>query len=104
EKKGELSSDGLDRSILWKKAREDKNGNIPHDATKERVEKIDKLTEQVNEGSLVTSGSNDILTLVLGTAEQSGNVRGMGKMDISIISTLGRLLFTTCGNMFAYLT
>ncbi|KAI3902157.1 hypothetical protein MKW92_008566 [Papaver armeniacum] len=42
KKKGELSSDGLDRSILWKK---------------------DKLTEQVNEGSLVTSGSNDILTL-----------------------------------------
>ncbi|KAI3858371.1 hypothetical protein MKW92_013053 [Papaver armeniacum] len=79
KKKGELSSDGLDRSILWKKAREDKNGNIPHDATKERVEKIDKLTEQVNEGSLVTSGSNDILTLALGTAEQSGNVRGMGK-------------------------
>ncbi|KAI3930893.1 hypothetical protein MKW92_036152 [Papaver armeniacum] len=38
--KGELSSDGLDRSILWKKAREDKNGNIPHEATKERVEKI----------------------------------------------------------------
>ncbi|KAI3881709.1 hypothetical protein MKW92_031977 [Papaver armeniacum] len=79
KKKGELSSDGLDRSILWKKAREDKNGNIPHDATKEKVEKIDKLTEQVNEGSLVTSGSNDILTLALGTAEQSGNVRGMGK-------------------------
>ncbi|KAI3963156.1 hypothetical protein MKW92_003881 [Papaver armeniacum] len=79
KKKGELSSDGLDRSILWKKAREDKNGNIPHEATKERVEKIDKLTEQVNEGSLVTSGSNDILTLALGTAEQSGNVRGMGK-------------------------
>ncbi|KAI3881718.1 hypothetical protein MKW92_031986 [Papaver armeniacum] len=79
KKKGELSSNGLDRSILWKKAWEDKNGNIPHDATKERVEKIDKLTEQVNEGSLVTSGSNDILTLALGTAEQSGNVRGMGK-------------------------
>ncbi|KAI3881716.1 hypothetical protein MKW92_031984 [Papaver armeniacum] len=49
KKKRELSSDGLDRSILWKKAREDKNGNIPHDATKERAEKI------------------------------SGNVRGMGK-------------------------
>ncbi|KAI3894350.1 hypothetical protein MKW92_026967 [Papaver armeniacum] len=54
KKKGELSSDGLDRSILWKKATEDKNGNIPHDATKERVEKI-------------------------GFLKQSGNVRGMGK-------------------------
>ncbi|KAI3860448.1 hypothetical protein MKX03_010886 [Papaver bracteatum] len=79
KKRVELSSDGLDRSILWKKAREDKNGNIPHDATKDRVEIIDKLTKQVKEGSLVTSGSSDILTLALGTAEQSGNVRGMGK-------------------------
>ncbi|KAI3894954.1 hypothetical protein MKX03_016369 [Papaver bracteatum] len=40
KKKGEISSDGLDRSILWKKAREDKNGIITHDATKERAEKI----------------------------------------------------------------
>ncbi|KAI3909073.1 hypothetical protein MKW98_011434 [Papaver atlanticum] len=79
KKRGDLSSDGLDRSILWKKAREDKNEIIPHDATKERAEAIDKLTEQVKEGSLVTSGSNDILTLALGTAEHSGNVRGMGK-------------------------
>ncbi|KAI3895485.1 hypothetical protein MKX03_035452, partial [Papaver bracteatum] len=45
KKEGELSSDGLDRSILWKKAREDKNRIIPHDATKERAETIEKLTE-----------------------------------------------------------
>lgn len=33
----------------------------------------------MKEGSLVTSGSDDILTLALGTAEPSGNVRAMGK-------------------------
>ncbi|RZC87979.1 hypothetical protein C5167_004157 [Papaver somniferum] len=74
-----FSFDELDRSILWKKAREDKSGVIPHDATRERVKTIDKLAKQVKEGSLVTSGSNDILTLALGTAEPSGNVRAMGK-------------------------
>ncbi|RZC76149.1 hypothetical protein C5167_002042 [Papaver somniferum] len=78
-KKRELSSDAMDRSILQKKDREDKNEIIPHDATKERAETIDKLTEKVKEGSLVTSGSNDILTLALGTAEHSGNVGGMLK-------------------------
>ncbi|MCL7044677.1 hypothetical protein MKW94_021962 [Papaver nudicaule] len=77
--KGEFSFNKLERSFLWKKARENKKGVITHDATKERAKAIDELTEQVNEGSLVTSGSGDILTLALGIAEHSGNVRGMGK-------------------------
>ncbi|KAI3994717.1 hypothetical protein MKX01_002333 [Papaver californicum] len=70
-----LSFDELDRSMLWKKAREDKSGVIPHDATRER----EKLTEQLKEGSLVTSRSDDILTLALGTSEHSGNVKRPGQ-------------------------
>lgn len=38
----------------------------------------DDLKKQVLEGSLTVSGSNDILTMALGTAEHSGRVRGVG--------------------------
>ncbi|CAL2255926.1 unnamed protein product [Prunus armeniaca] len=60
----------IDRSLLWKKAREDKQGNI-HDPK-------DDLKKQVPEGTLTASGSNDVLTLALGTPEHAGRVRGVG--------------------------
>ncbi|CAL2271111.1 unnamed protein product [Prunus armeniaca] len=59
----------IDRSTLWKKARQDKHGNIP--------DPKDELQKQVAEGSLSITGSNDVLTLALGP-EHPGRVRGVG--------------------------
>ncbi|CAL2228482.1 unnamed protein product [Prunus armeniaca] len=59
----------IDRSTLWKKARQDKHGNIP--------DPKDELQKQVAEGSLSVSVSNDVLTLALGP-EHPGRVRGVG--------------------------
>lgn len=36
----------------------------------------DELKKKKEEGTLITEGSNDILTMALGTPEQSGRVRG----------------------------
>ncbi|CAL8169003.1 unnamed protein product [Prunus armeniaca] len=59
----------IDRSTLWKKAREDKHGNIP--------DPKDELQKQVNEGTRTVSGSNDVLTTALGP-ENPRRVRGVG--------------------------
>ncbi|KAL6286131.1 hypothetical protein ACE6H2_010521 [Prunus campanulata] len=68
----------IDRAVLWKKAREDKSGNIPDPKAAEKAKLIDDLQKQVSEGTLTVSGSNDILTLALGTPEHGGRVRGAG--------------------------
>ncbi|KAL6269849.1 hypothetical protein ACE6H2_026760 [Prunus campanulata] len=68
----------IDRAVLWKKAREDKTGNIPDPKAAEKAKLIDDLQKQVSEGTLTVSGSNDILTLALGTPEHGGRVRGAG--------------------------
>ncbi|CAL8137573.1 unnamed protein product [Prunus armeniaca] len=67
----------IDRSTLWKKARQDKHGNIPDPKVAEKAKLIDELQKQVAEGSLSLSGSNDVLTLALGP-EHPGRVRGVG--------------------------
>ncbi|CAL2240023.1 unnamed protein product [Prunus armeniaca] len=67
----------IDRSALWKKARQDKYGNIPDPNMAEKAKLIDELQKQVSEGSLSVSGSNDVLTLALGP-EHPGRVRGVG--------------------------
>ncbi|CAL2248333.1 unnamed protein product [Prunus armeniaca] len=67
----------IDRSTLWKKARQDKHGNIPYPKVAEKAKLIDELQKQVAEGSLSLSGSNDVLTLALGP-EHPGRVRGVG--------------------------
>ncbi|XP_021831144.1 uncharacterized protein LOC110771198 [Prunus avium] len=59
----------IDRSTLWKKAREDKHSNIP--------DPKDELQKQVSESTLTVSGSNDVLTMTLGP-EHPGRVRGVG--------------------------
>ncbi|KAL6279661.1 hypothetical protein ACE6H2_016542 [Prunus campanulata] len=68
----------IDRAVLWKKAREDKTGNIPDLKAAEKAKLIDDLQKQVSEGTLTVSGSNDILTLALETPEHGGRVRGAG--------------------------
>ncbi|CAL8167785.1 unnamed protein product [Prunus armeniaca] len=67
----------IDRSTLWKKARQDKHGNIPDPKVAEKAKLIDELQKQVAEGSLSVSGSNDVLTLAL-ALEHPGRVRGVG--------------------------
>ncbi|KAB2614989.1 ubiquitin-like-specific protease ESD4 [Pyrus ussuriensis x Pyrus communis] len=62
----------IDRSVLWKLGRVDKKGNYTNEMVK------DEVTKAVEDGTLPTSGSNDILTIALETPEYSGRVRGVG--------------------------
>ncbi|CAL8137331.1 unnamed protein product [Prunus armeniaca] len=73
-----MPGEEIDRSMLWKKAREDKQGNIPDPKVVEKAKLIDDLKKQVFEGTLTVSGSNDVLTLALGTPEHGGRVRRVG--------------------------
>ncbi|KAI5312763.1 hypothetical protein L3X38_041937 [Prunus dulcis] len=73
-----MPAEEIDRSLLWKKAREDKQGNIPDPKVAEKEKLIDDLKKQVSEGTLIVSGSNDVLTLALGNPEHGGRVRGVG--------------------------
>ncbi|BBN67910.1 hypothetical protein Prudu_224S000100 [Prunus dulcis] len=59
----------IDRSTLWKRARQDKHGNIP--------DPKDELQKQVSEGKVSVYGSNDVLTMALGP-EHPGRVRAVG--------------------------
>ncbi|CAH1450249.1 unnamed protein product [Lactuca virosa] len=67
----------IDRTLLWKKARELKTGGYESDV-KMIVDKIDELHKSRSFGE-VTCGTHDVLTEALGTQEQRGRVRGMGK-------------------------
>ncbi|CAL2228509.1 unnamed protein product [Prunus armeniaca] len=73
-----MPGEEIDRSLLWKKAREDKQGNIHDPKVAEKAKLIDDLKKQVSEGTLTVSGSNDVLTMALGTPEHGGRVRGVG--------------------------
>ncbi|XP_073153042.1 uncharacterized protein [Henckelia pumila] len=68
----------VDRSILWRKAREDKSGIITSPDTSEVAEKIDDLLEKNEKGEFKVSGMNDVLTTSLGSQEHHGRVRGVG--------------------------
>ncbi|BBN68147.1 hypothetical protein Prudu_301S000500 [Prunus dulcis] len=59
----------IDRSTLWKRARQDKHGNIP--------DPKDELQKQVSEGKVRVDGSKDVLTMALGP-EHPGRLRGVG--------------------------
>ncbi|RVW30053.1 hypothetical protein CK203_113444 [Vitis vinifera] len=72
------STETIDRSILWKKAREKKDGTFDEVAIPV-IEKIDKLLKESQENGRSVSGSNDILVEALGTPEYSGRVRAKGK-------------------------
>ncbi|RVW67500.1 hypothetical protein CK203_063103 [Vitis vinifera] len=68
----------IDRSILWKKAMEKKDGTYD-EVVIPVVEKIDKMLKESRESGRIFSGNNDILTEALGTPEYSGRVRAKGK-------------------------
>ncbi|CAL5343168.1 unnamed protein product [Camellia sinensis] len=72
------SSEDLDKSVLWKKARQNKNGEYDDKTIMEQAGRIDELTKQKSDGSLTTEECNDILTMALGTPESSGRVKGVG--------------------------
>ncbi|BBN70445.1 hypothetical protein Prudu_1477S000300 [Prunus dulcis] len=67
----------IDRSTLWKRARQDKHGNIPDPKVAEKAKLIDELQKQVSEGKVSVDGSNDVLTMALGP-EHPGRLRGVG--------------------------
>ncbi|CAL2255058.1 unnamed protein product [Prunus armeniaca] len=64
-----MPGEEIDRSLLWKKAREDKQENIPDPKVAEKAKLI---------GTLTVYGSNDVLTMALGTPKHGGRVRGVG--------------------------
>ncbi|KAI5339152.1 hypothetical protein L3X38_018424 [Prunus dulcis] len=67
----------IDRSTLWKRARQDKHGNIPDPKVAEKAKLIDDLQKQVSEGKVRLEGSKDVLTMALGP-EHPGRLRGVG--------------------------
>ncbi|XP_042437112.1 uncharacterized protein LOC122023087 [Zingiber officinale] len=73
-----MEDEEVDRSFLWRKAREDKSGNITNTETAEVAEKIDDLLDKKKRGEFISSGSNDVLTTALGSQEPYGRVRGVG--------------------------
>ncbi|VVA34553.1 PREDICTED: PRUPE_7G026800 [Prunus dulcis] len=68
----------IDRALLWKYAREDKNGYIVDEEVALMAEKIDNLIKEKKEGTLTISGNNDVLSMALGTPEHAGRVWGVG--------------------------
>ncbi|KAF5796781.1 hypothetical protein HanXRQr2_Chr08g0355831 [Helianthus annuus] len=71
-----LEEEEIDRAMLWKRARELKIGGFDSDV-QVVVDRIDKLKE--SDSGEGTCGTHDVLTQALGTDEQRGHVRGMGK-------------------------
>ncbi|XP_076919428.1 uncharacterized protein LOC143580218 [Bidens hawaiensis] len=65
----------IDRAVLWKEARKLKTGGFDKNV-QEIVDKIDGLH---NSGFYESCATHDVLTEALGTKEQRGHVRGMGK-------------------------
>ncbi|KAI5327954.1 hypothetical protein L3X38_027350 [Prunus dulcis] len=88
----------IDRSTLWKRARQDKHGNIPDPKVAEKAKLIDELQKQVSEGKVGVYGSNDVLTMALGP-EHPGRVIEVGdysNMETpSSLKTLCRYVETT---------
>ncbi|KAL6188835.1 hypothetical protein ACLB2K_040226 [Fragaria x ananassa] len=68
----------LVRTTMWKAARQDKDGNYLAPQVQEKVDEIDKLEKEEQEGKRKFEGPVDVLTTALGTPEYSGRVRGVG--------------------------
>ncbi|PON53367.1 hypothetical protein PanWU01x14_202490 [Parasponia andersonii] len=68
---------GIDRSELWNKGCVSKKGGHTEEI-KAVVDRIEDYNQQFQEGNVEIDGSNEILTMALGTPEYFGRVRGMG--------------------------
>ncbi|KAK9939473.1 hypothetical protein M0R45_016168 [Rubus argutus] len=75
-----LSDEEIDRATLLIKGRQTKQGNFKDEETEKAAKKIETLRKKVESGKLTISGSDDVLTLALGTPEHSGRVRGGEKI------------------------
>ncbi|PON35966.1 hypothetical protein PanWU01x14_332140 [Parasponia andersonii] len=62
---------GIDRSELWSRGHVPKKGGHTEEIKED-------YNQQFQEGNVEIDGSNDILTMALGTPEYSGRVQGMG--------------------------
>ncbi|KAK1394951.1 hypothetical protein POM88_014007 [Heracleum sosnowskyi] len=79
QKKGNLKpGEKPDRSIMWKKARKGKDGEVVDPELVEVYDKIDTLLEKQSKGEFSPCGSEDVFTKALETPEHSGRVRGVG--------------------------
>ncbi|XP_020417779.1 uncharacterized protein LOC18791159 [Prunus persica] len=78
DKKIVAKDEEVDRALLWKVAREDKNGKILDEEVVELAGTIEKLLKEKEEGLITVSGYNDVLAMALGTPEHGGRVRGVG--------------------------
>ncbi|KAL8153817.1 LOW QUALITY PROTEIN: hypothetical protein V2J09_011577 [Rumex salicifolius] len=74
------STPAVPRSLLWKKARTDKYGNMAEP---------DSLSERAARGEITLYGQHDILGTALGTREHAGRVRGAG-VGVTITDYFGR--------------
>ncbi|RVW11876.1 hypothetical protein CK203_085683 [Vitis vinifera] len=72
------STETIDRSILWKKAREKKDGTFDEVAIPVIEKIVRQAIERSQENGRSVSRSNDILVEALGTPEYSGRVRAKG--------------------------
>ncbi|XP_073051647.1 uncharacterized protein [Primulina eburnea] len=71
--------DEINRAIIWKKGRLNKEGRFEGDDLTERVDKIDAYIQEKQERKLKIEGPKDgILTKALETEEHAGRVRGIG--------------------------
>ncbi|KAL6494185.1 hypothetical protein OROGR_030985 [Orobanche gracilis] len=70
-----MAEDKLTRRFMWKKARQDRNGNYRDLDTANKAAEIDKLDKE-EDGSYC--GPYDALTKALGNPEHRGRVRGVG--------------------------
>ncbi|XP_042432737.1 uncharacterized protein LOC122019324 [Zingiber officinale] len=71
--------DEINRAIIWKKGRVNKEGKFDGQELKQTIDKIDDYIQQKREGTLEINGTKeDILTKALNSREHSGHVRVVG--------------------------
>ncbi|KAH7838044.1 hypothetical protein Vadar_021409 [Vaccinium darrowii] len=81
----------IERSYMWKMARQNKDGEYDNIDIKKKAAQIDEIAKNVEDGTIQSQGSNDVLTMALGGNENSGRVRGVGgKVTPSIYFHLPR--------------
>ncbi|KAL6557082.1 hypothetical protein OROMI_017432 [Orobanche minor] len=77
KKFGENEDPKLVRSILWRKARQNKHGNYATDSIKDVADKLIAKEKEIEDGEIELDPVSDALTLILGK-DHSGFLRGVG--------------------------
>ncbi|KAI3890081.1 hypothetical protein MKW92_026642, partial [Papaver armeniacum] len=66
------------RSLLWRKAHQNKNGEYDDDGVREKATQLEEFDKQLEDGTLTKKPGTDSVTLVFGE-EHGGRVRCAGK-------------------------